>query len=150
MYLLDTNHASRIMDGRDASLVARIESVDPELLSICPIVSGELTFMVERSEKREENKRQLHKLVAILGMYDISDEVAKEYGRMKSALIDRFGPRDRRQKAATALRDIGVSDNDLWIAAVACRHGLVLVSRDGDFDRIAEVASLNRESWLSD
>lgn len=32
-----------------------------------------------------------------------------------------------------------VSPNDLWIAASAAQHGLVVVTLDGDFERIPQV-----------
>jgi tRNA(fMet)-specific endonuclease VapC len=149
MYLLDTNHASRIMDDGDPALRSRMASLDPDLLTLCPIVSGELTFMVERSSQREHNRSRLDDLLGLLGMREITHDVAREYGQLKSAIVARFGPKDARRKADIVLRDIGVSDNDLWIAAVARHYDLILVSQDSDFERIAEVTSLTRESWLS-
>lgn len=32
-----------------------------------------------------------------------------------------------------------VSPNDLWIAASAAQHGLVVITLDGDFERIPQV-----------
>jgi len=148
-YLLDTNHASRIMDGRDPVLTERLRKVDVETLVVCPIVSGELVFMVEQSARRDVNAASLARLLGLLASFDITAGVASEYGVLKAALIAKFGPRDRRRRAAWALRDIGVSDNDLWLASVARHFELTIVSSDGDFDRIAEVADLERESWLS-
>ena len=149
MYLLDTNHASRIMDGRDLALTERLRKVDVESLVLCPIVSGELTFMVEQSAQRYENAANLARLLGLFASFDITAGVASEYGALKAALIAKFGPRDKHKKAAVALRDIGVSDNDLWLASVARHFGLTIISRDGGFDRIAEVVDLPRESWLS-
>ncbi len=37
-----------------------------------------------------------------------------------------------------------ILDNDIWIAAIAMQHGLILVTRDSYFD---EVKSLQIESW---
>ncbi len=148
MYLLDTNHASRIMDGKDAALVGHIQAVNTSDLCLCPIVAGELVFMVEKSTRRNENQKQMDALIGLLHMLDVTEPVAREYGRLKMALVARFGPRARRGRAETTLRDVGVSDNDLWIAAVARHYGATLVSRDGDFQRIGDVVELRRESWL--
>jgi tRNA(fMet)-specific endonuclease VapC len=35
----------------------------------------------------------------------------------------------------------------LWIAAIAIRHGLTLVSADSDFERVAQVEDLRVERW---
>ena len=35
-----------------------------------------------------------------------------------------------------------MSDNDLWIAATALRHGLTVISRDKAFDRIPDLKLL--------
>ena len=45
-----------------------------------------------------------------------------------------------------ALRAQGtpIPENDVWISALAIEHGLDIVSRDTDFDR---VAGLRRRSW---
>jgi len=88
-------------------------------------------------------------LIRVLRMLDLTEPVAREYGRLKRALVARFGPKAARPKAAGTLRDLGVSDNDLWIAAVARHYGATLVTQDRDFARIAEITDLRRESWLS-
>ena len=42
---------------------------------------------------------------------------------------------------------LGFSDNDLWIAAIAKRYGLIVVSADHDFQRLKGIAELSVESW---
>jgi tRNA(fMet)-specific endonuclease VapC len=44
-----------------------------------------------------------------------------------------------------AHRGVGISDNDLWIAATAIRYGLPLLTRDSDFRRIRGLDCLPRE-----
>lgn len=44
---------------------------------------------------------------------------------------------------------VGVSENDLWIAAIAKSRNLVIVSIDSDFARIQDIADLQVESWLA-
>jgi predicted nucleic acid-binding protein len=46
------------------------------------------------------------------------------------------------------MEKIGVSDNDLWIAAISIHLGLVVVSEDNDFQRIKQADSrLNFMVW---
>ena len=54
MYLLDTNHCSRLI-MKDLALLRRIEEVETEQVSICAIVQGELVHMAENSEQRAGN-----------------------------------------------------------------------------------------------
>lgn len=37
-----------------------------------------------------------------------------------------------------------IQDNDIWIAAIALQHNLILVTRDAHFD---EIESLQTERW---
>jgi tRNA(fMet)-specific endonuclease VapC len=67
---------------------------------------------------------------------------------LKAAVLRHFGPQHRAAKAKSTIADIGISENDLWIAAVVKRYDLTLVSGDSDFERIGEVTDLKRESWI--
>jgi len=43
---------------------------------------------------------------------------------------------------------LGFQENDLWIAAVAQRHGLTLVTADSDFARLSRLSNMAVENWL--
>jgi len=43
---------------------------------------------------------------------------------------------------------LGFQENDLWIAAVAKRYGLTLVSADRDFSRLSPLGNIAVENWL--
>ncbi|WP_448267011.1 PIN domain-containing protein [Nostoc sp. DSM 114159] len=46
------------------------------------------------------------------------------------------------------MNTIGISENDLWIAATVLRHSLTLVSSDSDFERMRQVREISWESWV--
>jgi tRNA(fMet)-specific endonuclease VapC len=56
--------------------------------------------------------------------------VAQEYGRIKSMLKARGTP---------------LPENDIWIAAIAARHGLIVVTRDRHFHEIEELSVVSWE-----
>ena len=55
--------------------------------------------------------------------------------------------RRKAKRRQFAIKELGIGENDLWIAAIAKRHGLIVVSSDCDFDRIREVEDLSVEKW---
>jgi tRNA(fMet)-specific endonuclease VapC len=147
VYLLDTNHCSRIVNS-DPELLRAVSEHEDEIISTCAIVSGELVFMAMRSERRESNLAKVERMLERIRIYPVDDPVAEHYGRLKHALQEHFGPRDRARRKAIRIEKLGFSENDLWIAAVAQAHGLTVVSADSDFRRMAEAVSLSVESWI--
>jgi tRNA(fMet)-specific endonuclease VapC len=77
----------------------------------------------------------------------IDNETAKLYGRLKAGIINCFGPKDRNQRRIAKTEKMGFRDNDLWIAAVAIQHDLIIVSADIDFQRLKLIEDLKIECW---
>ncbi|MGD2092284.1 MAG: PIN domain-containing protein [Candidatus Aminicenantes bacterium] len=44
---------------------------------------------------------------------------------------------------------MGFSENDLWIAAIAKRNDLIIVSADNDFKRMKEALDILIVSWYN-
>jgi tRNA(fMet)-specific endonuclease VapC len=147
MYLLDTNHCSNLILGSPV-IARRLTELGSASIATCVIVRGELIFWAEKSEQRESNLQAVHEFLADIEVLPVDDAAADFYGEMKATILDRFGPKERakRRKATTAR--LGFAENDLWIAAIARRLGLIVVSSDSDFERIAEVTEIKVESWL--
>lgn len=148
MYLLDTNHLSGLLEN-DLNVVARCQLLWADAVSTCAVVRGELIYMAEKSDRRDENLTRIRGLLDDLRIYPVDDITADTYGALKAKLIQTLGPKEPRKRRQFEFDDLGISDNDLWIAAVAQQWNLVVVSIDSDFQRIHQATGLPVENWLS-
>jgi tRNA(fMet)-specific endonuclease VapC len=148
MYLLDTNHCSRIIFG-DPSVTNRAAQVGEQKLLTCAIVQGELVYMMEKSQHREANLAVLADFLQDIPIYRIDEQTAKTYGQLKTKIFNHFAPKESNKRRKATMTSLGFGDNDLWIASVALQHNLILVSSDRDFQRMHEVQPLPIESWMS-
>ncbi len=148
MYLLDTNHCSRIIQG-EPSIIARLEQEGEVFVSTCVIVAGELRFMVQKSLNREKNFNIVNNFLKNIKIYPIDNKVADLYGDFKFYLYDYFGPKEKNKREQTKIHHIGFTENDLWIAAIAKRNNLIIVSSDNDFKRMQAVLDIYLESWYN-
>ena len=146
MYLLDSTHCIMIMSG-DASLRQKIESLVDVPMATCAVVAGELIFGVYRSEQAKRNIRLIESFLNSFHVYQVDMETAKTYGRLKSGILDRFGPKGKAQRRIARIEKLGFKDNDIWIAAIAKQYDLTIVSADNDFQRLQSVEDLRVENW---
>lgn len=147
MYLLDTNHCSFILEG-EAAAIENFRRRANLTIATSVIVAGELKFMVQNSQRQAANSIKIQAFLQRLEVYPIDLEIANIYGEFKAELIREFGPKDRSRRKTTRLVELGISENDLWIAATAIRHSLTVVSCDSDFERMRQVREFSLESWV--
>jgi len=124
--LLDTNVAIAYLAGEE-TVVRRLLETDVVYLST--VVVGELFFGANKSARVEENLLNISRMLDWMQvpLFDLS--TAEIYGQIKFDLRTKGTP---------------ISENDLWIAATARQHGLILISRDRHFRAIEHLAL---ESW---
>ena len=147
MYLLDTNHCSRIIFG-ESNLIRQLQEHIGLGVATSVIVQGELLYMVQKSSQQQANLHFVRAFLQTIDLYPINGEVANVYGSLKGEIIKHFGPKDKAKRRKFTVQDLGFSDNDLWIASTALYYNLTVVSGDSDFQRIQQVQALALESWL--
>jgi tRNA(fMet)-specific endonuclease VapC len=147
MYLLDTNHCSFAILG-NPTVLSRLAAIENSLVSTCVIVQGELVDMAERSQRQEDNLTLIYSFLMGIYIHNIDEFTATIYGQLKAALFKQFAPKEKKKRRKTKITDLGFGENDLWIAAIAIQHNLIIVSADSDFQRIRQVRTLTVESWI--
>jgi tRNA(fMet)-specific endonuclease VapC len=116
--LLDTNVFVRVLGG-DPAADACLRQLDRAYL--CMIVMGELWHGAENSARPEESRHAVEKLAKRFDWLPGSHAVAVEFGRIKHDLRKRGRP---------------IPENDVWIAAFAKAHSLLLLTNDQHFAEV--------------
>lgn len=146
--LLDTNAASALWDalhpdhGRVRNYLNEIEDETPIFIS--PIVFGEITYGYEiHVSADEERKRAIRSKLREFKpsqILAITEHTAEVYGELRARLFQKFAPRSFKGKVMTkwpedlvdrtTAKELGIQENDLWLAAQAIERNLVLVTND--------------------
>lgn len=125
-YLLDTNIVIALFAG-DANVQAKLAQANEVFTP--SIVFGELYYGARKSGRAKANIQRVDELLALSAVADCDGETAQHYATVKNDL---------------RLKGKPIPENDIWIAALALQHDLVLVTRDAHF---GEVPNLALESW---
>ena len=130
-YLLDTNHASRLM-AQVEPIASRVRQAvaGGDQFGISVTVLGELYFAAYASQRREQNLIRLQALSSALIIWPFDESAAETFGRIQAE-----------QKAAGH----PVPPLDAQIAAVARIHGLTVLTADRHFQFISD---LSIENWI--
>jgi predicted nucleic acid-binding protein len=174
-YLLDTNILSYWYDtncpesARVVAAVNKATQPDPTTgytsrLFVSVITLGEMEYGHRVAQKPDVVKQADYARfvreqcpVAL----DVIPHVAEQYGQMRAWLFNNCGLSANKTKPKRAEQlvfpshggELGIDENDLWIAAQAMTHNLVFVSRDrrGNFGRVLQhfAPSLRVEDWAS-
>jgi predicted nucleic acid-binding protein len=130
--------------------VQRILSVGSAPVATCSVVHGELVFGALLSDRAIENYGKIQAFMGAIEVLPVTDRAADLYGKLKDSVVRKYAPRVGKKLWKKLFGgDIGIQDNDLWIASVAIDYGLTVVSDDTDFMRISAAYGLPKcESWL--
>jgi tRNA(fMet)-specific endonuclease VapC len=164
-YLLDTNIVVYWFDARRPQherVVRHIQEL-PEAtpLMISAITLGEIEFGLQVSKvstpEQEAAQEELRAFIDInLPMVlDVTKATRITYGTLRASLCEKYASNARRRSGlrpeqlidpATS-QELGIQENDLWIAAQALEYNLVFVTND-KMAQIREVcAEFQIENW---
>jgi len=124
--LLDTNRLSDALAEID-DVLTQLESA--ESLYVPSIALGEIRSGFLRGRRPADNEKRLSWFLSQNGVLTVGVDgaVSHRYAALHHVLRTKGRP---------------IPTNDLWIAAIAVEHGLVLYTRDGHFESVPGLACL--------
>ena len=117
-YLLDTNVISHIMQGREASLLARLAKLPMGQVAISSVTLAEIEYGIQRRGQPMALRNALTQVLLHMDVLPWDAAAASCYGEMCSSL---------------EAQGINLSDFDMMITAHAVALKATLVSRDKAF-----------------
>ncbi|WP_448382918.1 PIN domain-containing protein [Desulfosoma sp.] len=127
-YLLDTSVLIALFAD---DIAVKEKLAEASEVFIPSMAVGELYYGACKSRRRRENVAQVDEPVAGSVVLGCNAGTARWYGEIKSAL---------------RLKGRPIPENDVWIAAIALEHDLVVATWDVHF---TEVDNLKVEMWLN-
>jgi len=144
-YLLDTTAASIIWDKRHSDYLqirAFLKNVSSSPVLISTVVLAEVEYGLKIAPKMGMNRQndvrnEMAKFPLVL---DIDRHTITPYSDLRSELFKKYSPKKQRGKLTvkwpedlfdrTTAKELGVQENDIWIAAQAIQYNLILVTED--------------------
>lgn len=124
--LLDTNIVIALFSGEPQVLKILAQTTE---VFIPSVVIGELYYGAYRSRNRDKNLERVNLFVKENSVLACDTGVALEYGAIKNQLKQQGTP---------------IPENDIWIAAIAMKHNLTLITRDKHMENIN---GLDIQNW---
>jgi len=161
-YLLDTNIVAYWFDEKSPEHVRVTERAtahpdqSPHFISAVTLGEIEYGHKVESGEPTSVQVKFMEFLQEQdLYLVEIGRSTAAYYGSLRASLFDKYAPKKGRKRLRleqlidpVTSPTLGIQENDLWIAAQAIEHNIVLVTHDR-LDHIRTVAGdvLGIEDW---
>jgi len=125
-FLLDTNIIIALFDN-DSSVINSLTDANEVFVPI--IALGELYYGAHKSKYVVKNTVRINKFAESSSVLICDTETSRMYGEIKNDLRAKGRP---------------IPENDIWIAAIAKKNEIILVSRDEHFK---EVKGLSIAIW---
>jgi tRNA(fMet)-specific endonuclease VapC len=158
-YLLDTNAVSGLASGhpRITDRFAALPDGTPLHISVIVLGENEFGSRITTStdlQVRDDDARWINNLFPF--PLPITRHTVQHYGDIRAQLFRDYPPKGKKQNHPERCHDtvtgsdLGIDENDLWMAAQAIEHNLVMVSHDkGLLERIRGSSGklLDVEDW---
>ncbi|OGW17390.1 MAG: hypothetical protein A3G93_03910 [Nitrospinae bacterium RIFCSPLOWO2_12_FULL_45_22] len=157
-YLLDTNAASILWDARHTDhnkIKSFLENHSQSLLWISIIVLAEVEYGLKTAPKMDTSRQNdvRNEMAKFPEVLDLDKHTVSSYSDIRAELFKTYSPKVRRKRLTakwpedlferTSAKELGVQENDIWIASQAIQYNLILVT-DDRMSRLVEVSnSLN-------
>jgi tRNA(fMet)-specific endonuclease VapC len=123
-YLLDTNIASYIVKGNSPAVRRRLVRHPMAEIAISAVTEGELNYGVARKPEAIRLREVVDEFLLRVTILPWDSDAAGEYGELRASLEQQGQP---------------MGSLDLMIGAHALAAGLILVTNDRAFGRIAKI-----------
>lgn len=174
-YLLDTNMLGYIaaanagstspVDLRVAKKLDDIRQVAKRRIFICAVTVGEVEYGLQvapiADQARQSDVRKVLYSFEQATVLHVDKNVAKDsYAPLRALLFQKFADKNAKGRAKkrcvgewqdpATQKELGIQENDLWIASVAMTYNLTLVTADKmtNIKQAASGLSLHMENWL--
>ena len=153
-YLFDTNAVSPLWNARHPehdTVKAFFASVSQSPVWLSTIVLAEIEYGMKITPEMDiDSQNQVwHEMSNQPFILDIDKHTIGPYSDLRAELFKKFSPRDRRGRLTvkwpedlierTSAKELGVQENDIWIAAQAIQYNLILVTGD-HMQRLVDVS----------
>ena len=144
-YLLDTNIASWLLDAQhkrhsDASGFVSNAGGDSHIY-ISRVTIAEIQYGYKvYANVNQTRKQAIEQRLKLFQPREIDRHTTEPYSDIRAALFQQFVSKAKKGKATgrrpeelldnTSGRELGIQENDLWIAAIAVQYNLILVTQD--------------------
>jgi tRNA(fMet)-specific endonuclease VapC len=113
--------------ANERAVIEQIREADEVFVS--SIVLGELYYGARRSGNVVENVARVYEFAQANIILSCDAETSRWYSVVKELLLQ---------------KNVSIPENDIWLAGLALRYGVILVSRDTHF---REVTNLKVVTW---
>ena len=153
-YLFDTNAVSTLWNVRHPEhdiVKAFFAGVShaPVWLSIIALAEIEYGLKITPKMDIDSQNQVRHEMLNHPFILDIDKHTIGPYSDLRAELFKKYSPRDRRGRLTvkwpedlierTSAKELGVQENDIWIAAQAIQYNLILVTGD-HMQRLVDVS----------